>query len=101
MFRDDKGHEPFTDWLDELRDSRAVARISVRIERLHSGLFGDCKSLGHGVHELRLDYGPGCRVYYGVHGNRVVLLLCGGDKSSQRKDIRKATGYWQNWKASK
>ncbi len=100
IFRDEKGREPVVVWLDELKDRRAVARISARIERLHSGLFGDSKMLRKGVHELRIDYGSGYRVYYGIHGARVILLLCGGDKTSQRKDISRAIRYWQSWKAS-
>lgn len=80
----------FTDWIGGLRDLRAVARIDARIGRLRLGNFGDAKSVGGSVSELRIDYGPGYRVYFTRRGEAVVLLLCGGDKSSQAKDIRLA-----------
>lgn len=88
---------PFGEWLSVLHDTQAVARIDARIERLAQGLFGDCKPLDAGVWELRIDYGPGYRVYYAQAGRRIVLLLAGGDKRSQRADIKRALGYWQNW----
>jgi putative addiction module killer protein len=77
----------FTDWIGNLRDLRAVARIDARIGRLRLGNFGDAKSVGGGVSELRIDYGPGYRVYFTRRGEALVLLLCGGDKDSQGKDI--------------
>jgi len=101
VFRDADGSEPFIDWLNGLRDERAVARIAARIERLGVGLFGDSKALELGVHELRVDYGPGYRVYYGRQGKRIILLLCGGDKGSQRRDIRRAIKYWEQWKTER
>ena len=101
VFRDADGSEPFIDWLNGLRDERAVARIAARIERLGAGLFGDSKALEQGVHELRVDYGPGYRVYYGRQDKRIVLLLCGGDKGSQRRDIRRAIKYWEQWKTER
>jgi len=73
-----------------LRDRRAVERIAMRIVRLQSGLFGDTKPLGDGVSEMRIDYGPGYRVYFSQRGKVVVILLCGGDKSTQDKDIKAA-----------
>lgn len=80
----------FGKWLSELRDLRARARIGVRIERIAEGNFGDAKSLGGSVSELRLDFGPGYRVYFTRHGDVVVILLCGGDKDSQERDIKRA-----------
>lgn len=77
----------FTDWIGNLRDLRAVARIDARIGRLRLGNFGDVKSVGGGVSELRIDYGPGYRVYFTRQSEVVVLLLCGGDKGSQARDI--------------
>lgn len=77
----------FTDWLGNLRDLRAIARIDARIGRLRLGNFGDAKSVGGAVSELRIDYGPGYRIYFTRRGEAVVLLLCGGDKDSQAKDI--------------
>ena len=82
--------EVFARWLDDLRDLRARARIQVRIERLASGHYGDVKPVGAGVSELRIDYGPGYRVYFTKRGGTVVILLAGGDKRSQASDIRTA-----------
>ncbi len=93
------GKTPLTEWLDGLRDRQGRARIFTRLERLQLGLFGDCKSVGEGVSELRIDHGPGYRVYYGQDGQTLVLLLCGGDKATQPKDIEKAHGYWKDHKA--
>jgi putative addiction module killer protein len=73
-----------------LADQRAAERIAQRIVRLESGLFGDAKPVGGGVSELRIDHGPGYRVYFTRRGRIVILLLCGGDKGSQRSDIRTA-----------
>jgi putative addiction module killer protein len=80
----------FAAWLDGLRDRRAAERIAMRIVRLEAGLFGDTRSVGSGVSELRVDYGPGYRVYFTRRGSEIVILLCGGDKSSQSRDIKAA-----------
>jgi putative addiction module killer protein len=80
----------FANWLDCLADQRATERIAQRIVRLQAGLFGDAKSVGDGVSELRIDYGPGYRVYFTRRGRLIIVLLCGGTKSSQAKDIRAA-----------
>ena len=80
----------FAKWLDNLNDIRARARIQARIERLAAGNPGDVKAVGEGVSELRIDYGPGYRVYYKKQGQKVVILLAGGDKSTQVKDIKTA-----------
>jgi putative addiction module killer protein len=80
----------FSTWIAGLRDVRATARIDVRIGRLRLGNFGDAKSVGDGVSELRIDYGPGYRVYFARRGKVIVVLLCGGDKSTQGKDIKTA-----------
>ncbi|WP_188854974.1 type II toxin-antitoxin system RelE/ParE family toxin [Aureimonas glaciei] len=80
----------FQQWLARLRDGRAVARIAERLERLRLGNPGDHKSVGKGVMELRVTYGPGYRVYYVQLGDVVIVLLCGGDKSTQHADIRRA-----------
>ena len=83
--------DEFIKWMKRLRDADARARINVRIRRISlTGNFGDAKSVGDGVFELRVDYGPGYRVYYSQRGKEVILLLIGGDKSSQQKDIDKA-----------
>lgn len=81
----------FVEWLSSLKDARARSRIEVRIDRLALGLFGDAKFFG-GIGELRVDYGPGYRVYFVRRGSEVVILLCGGDKSRQAKDIEQAIG---------
>lgn len=80
----------FLAWLMGLRDVQARARIAKRIDRLAQGNFGDAKSVGGGVSELRFDFGPGYRVYYTMRGKVVVILLCGGDKGSQQRDIERA-----------
>ena len=82
--------EIFAKWLDSLDDIRARARIQARIERLAAGNPGDVKAVGEGVSELRIDYGPGYRVYYKKYGQKVVILLAGGDKSTQTMDIKTA-----------
>ena len=82
--------DTFAKWIDGLKDIRARARILVRIERLAAGNPGDVKSVGEGVSELRINYGPGYRVYYHKIGRKIVILLAGGDKSSQTRDIKVA-----------
>ncbi len=92
------GKDVYFDWFSGLSDRRAKARIAVRINRLAAGHFGDCRPVGGGVWELRIDSGPGYRVYYAQAGRDLVLLLCGGDKRKQRADIERAMVYWQDWK---
>ncbi|HNX27297.1 MAG TPA: type II toxin-antitoxin system RelE/ParE family toxin [Phycisphaerae bacterium] len=82
--------ETFAEWLDGLRDMRARARVQVRIERLAMGLSGDAEPVGEGVSELRINYGPGYRVYYKKCGKTLIILLVGGDKRTQAKDIKTA-----------
>jgi putative addiction module killer protein len=82
--------EVFAGWLHGLRDHRARARIQVRIDRLQLGLVGDVKPVGEGVSELRIDYGPGYRVYFTQRGSQRIILLVGGDKRTQERDIKKA-----------
>lgn len=82
--------DTFDRWLRKLRDSRAKARIEMRIRRLGLGNPGDVKPIGEGLSEMRIDYGPGYRVYFMERSNILVILLCGGDKSTQQKDIAKA-----------
>ncbi|MEZ4866254.1 MAG: type II toxin-antitoxin system RelE/ParE family toxin [Caldilineaceae bacterium] len=93
------GKVPFEAWINSLRDKASKARIFSRIDRLRLGNFGDCKGVGEGVLELRIHVGPGFRVYFGVIGAEIILLLCGGDKSSQSRDIADAIGYWKEYKA--
>jgi putative addiction module killer protein len=95
-YRTADGVDIFGAWFDRLGNQHAQERIAVRIDRLELGLFGDAKLLreGEGVRELRVDYGPGYRVYYALAGRAVVLLLCGGDKRTQRADVARAVRYW-------
>ena len=90
--------ETFEEWFKGLRDKQAQARINVRIRRLLLGNPGDVKPVGAGVSEMRIDYGPGYRVYYQQRGQVVALLLCGGDKGSQARDIQRAIEIAQEWK---
>ena len=82
--------ETFNRWLGGLRDRRAVARINQRLDRVANGLLGDVQTVGEGVSEMRIHYGPGYRLYYVREDEKIIVLLCGGDKSSQRRDIERA-----------
>jgi putative addiction module killer protein len=93
-----KGHSnPFSEWLTSMKDARAVGVVRARLNRIRLGNFGDCKSVGGGVEELRIDFGPGYRVYYGREGSLVVVLLCGGSKKSQARDIVTAQRQWKEY----
>jgi len=92
------GRDVFDHWLTRLADARAQAKIAARINRLAIGNFGDCKSLRQGLFELRIDWGPGYRVYYALLGTVCVLLLCGGDKRKQSSDIERAIEYLKDYK---
>lgn len=96
-----KGHSPFAAWLGSLTDLRARAKIRVRLDRLHLGNRGDAKAVGAGVHELRIDYGPGYRVYFGQDGPTLIILLGGGTKKTQPQDIRRAQRYWHDYQRRK
>ncbi|MDI1294193.1 MAG: type II toxin-antitoxin system RelE/ParE family toxin [Methylobacter sp.] len=93
---DIKKTDVYVQWLDDLRDIRARARVLARVERLAAGNPGDVKSVGEGVSEMRIDYGPGYRVYFTRRGNEIVILLAGGDKSTQDADIKTAQGLARN-----
>ena len=93
------GRCPFDDWFESIRETLTRSKILIRLDRLKMGNFGDCKSIGDGVSELRIYYGPGLRVYYSRVGTKVLLLLCGGDKGSQTKDIDKAKEYWKEYQS--
>lgn len=97
-YADRSGKNVFNDWLSRLADSRSHAKIEARINRLVAGNFGDCKSLGQGLCELRIDYGPGFRVYYSMIGIECVLLLCGGNKGRQARDIERARVFLNDYK---
>jgi putative addiction module killer protein len=93
------GRNPFYEWFYSLRDRRAKAKIRARLDRVEEGNLGDCKSVGEGVFELRIDYGSGYRIYFGQEGLTIILLLCGGDKSTQAQDIRRAREYWEDYRS--
>ena len=94
----ESGGKPFKEWLDELKDIVARQKIRIRLDRVRLGNLGRNRSVGNGVYELKIHYGPGYRVYYGLEKKAVVLLLLGGDKSSQEKDIIQSKLYWQDYK---
>jgi putative addiction module killer protein len=97
VYQDGAGNEPFTKWLKSLNDPVTRRRILKRLYRIESGNYGDYKNLGDGLNELRFFFGAGYRVYFGEDGDTIVILLCGGDKDGQRKDIEKAKGYWKEY----
>jgi putative addiction module killer protein len=98
IYETEQGEVPFLEWLDSLRDKASSARIKKRLDRVELGNFGDYKAIGEGVYELRIDCGPGYRVYYGNVDMTIVLLLCGGDKNTQVEDINLAKQFWNDFK---
>ena len=96
-YTDAEGRDLVDEWLRGLRDQRAIARILARIECLTLGLFGDCRSVKGGVSELRIDYGPGYRVYFARTGRTLILLLGGGRKNTQRLDVAEAKTRLKEW----
>jgi putative addiction module killer protein len=100
-YRTAGGDEPFTEWLSALADRQARARILVRLERLEVGNLGDSKFICDGVSELRIDWGPGYRVYYGRDGGTTIVLLSGGDKRKQDADIENAVELWREYVSRK
>ena len=92
------GQEPLTVWLHRLRDRQAHAHVLARLDRLENENFGQCRALQSGVWELKIDHGPGYRVYYGRVGKTILLLLCGGDKRTQQADIERAVMYWKEFR---
>ncbi len=97
---DNGGTSPFRDWFDDL-DARAAARVTVALTRLENGNTSNVESVGNGVSELKIDFGPGYRVYFGRDGQRLVILLAGGTKKRQQKDIDAAKARWRSYLASK
>lgn len=91
------GKSPFKQWLESVSDKLIKARIHARLGRIEEGNFGDSKSVGQGVMELRLAFGSGYRIYYALDGDILIILLSGGDKSTQKDDIRRAHNYWQDY----
>ena len=89
------GKDLFSDWFNSLKDSEGRKAIDSRVTRLRQGNFGDHRSVGGGVSELRIHQGPGYRVYFGEDGQQIVFLICGGDKGTQEQDIRRAQALWE------
>ena len=98
IYRTQAGRLPFIEWYTSLRDHQGAAKIRVRLRRVRQGNLGDHKSVGAGVVELRIPFGPGYRVYMGLSGDQIVILLSGGDKSTQAQDIFQAYSYWMDYK---
>lgn len=103
VYADGNGNEPVTNWLATFKDKRVRTRILRRINRIEQGNFGDHRHIvgGESVYELRLNFGSGYRVYYAEDGATIILLLCAGDKKSQKRDIEKAISYWKSYLESK
>jgi putative addiction module killer protein len=98
IYETSTGQRPFDKWFNKLANRTAQVAIDLRLERMKMGNFGQCKSLGHSIYELKLDIGPGYRIYFGKIGFEIILLLCAGDKKSQQKDIANARKYLQDFK---
>lgn len=94
-----RGKRPFEDWVKRLRDRLTIGRIQARLAGVSAGNLGDVKPVGGGVSELRLAFGPGYRIYIGIDGINLIILLCGGDKSSQKRDIRNAREFWADYRS--
>lgn len=101
IYETSSGKAPFEVWLDSLKDIKGRAIIRARLDRLEYGNPGKYAAVGHGVCELKIDFGPGYRVYFGEDGKTVVILLCGGNKSTQKKDISRAYHYWEEYRRLK
>jgi len=101
IYETPEGKKPFENWLNSIKNQKIQDRILIRLNRLESGNFGDTKYVGDDVYELRYHFDSGYRVYYGLDGEFIVLLLCGGDKSTQSKDIDKAQKYFKEYKEQK
>ena len=97
IYQLESAKKPFLEWLNSLRDKSVSKRIAARLDRLEEGNLGDCRNLSDGISELRLQFGAGYRIYFGLDGEHIVILLNGGDKSSQAADIEKAKQYWADY----
>ena len=96
-FKSESGTDVFGEWLDGMSEPLTRSRIEVRLARVERGLFGVVEYLSDGVSEFKLDFGPGYRIYFGKDGKRIIILLCAGDKSTQKKDIKRAIEYWKDY----
>ncbi len=98
IYQDSDGWSPYEVWLEDLSDVSGRAKIRIRIDRAAQGNLGDHRSVGGVLIELRIHFGPGYRLYIGQHGAETIVLLCGGDKSTQQRDIGRAQEYWNDYK---
>jgi len=98
IYQTASGKEPFTEWLESLKDSSAKRTIFVRLQRIRQGNFGDCHSVGNGLQELRIHLGPGYRVYFGNIANKLILLFGGGKKVTQKKDIKLCKDFLRDYR---
>lgn len=97
IYANQDGYEPFSEWVDNLRDRQGKRRILQRLRRIEQGNYGDVAPIGDGLSELRMFFGPGYRIYFGEDAENIVVVLCGGDKSTQEKDIEDAKAYWKEY----
>ena len=97
IYKTSQGKVPFEEWLNKLKDAKTRAKIKTRLTRVTLGNLGDYKAVGEGVRELRINYGKGYRIYFAQQGSILIILLCGGDKDSQQKDIKQAKQYWLDY----
>src|SRR5689334_12324502 len=98
IYRTTEGKTPFIEWIESLKDEVGRAHITNRLNRVAVGHFGNCESVGDGVRELKIHYGPGYRIYFTEQENTIVLLLLAGSKKTQTKDIKKAKEYWKEFR---
>ena len=99
IYEAENGKRPFEEWVKDLKNPSTVRRVQARLAGVIAGNLGDVKPVGEGVSELRLQFGSGFRIYFGYEGDELIILLCGGDKSSQDKDVRKAKEYWADYRS--
>ena len=97
-YKNSHGSSPFLEWMENLSDRVGRAKIKLHIDKLLRGNFGNCRSVGDGLHELKIHYGPGYRVYFCWLGRQLILIFCGGSKRTQDRDIEKAKQYWASLK---
>ena len=98
IYQTSDGKVPFVKWFNSIKDQKTRAKIKTRLDRAEEGNLGEYRSVGQGVFELKINFGPGYRIYYGLEGDEIIIILCGGDKSTQQKDVLKAQQYWADYK---
>ncbi|MBI4124909.1 MAG: type II toxin-antitoxin system RelE/ParE family toxin [Deltaproteobacteria bacterium] len=97
IYQTPEGKAPFETWFYGLKDKVVRRKIRVRLDRTEEGNLGEWNAVGRGISEMKINYGPGYRIYFGQEGNTLVILLCGGDKRTQKNDIKKAQAYWEDY----